>query len=308
MDKTIDIVIVNWNSGYLLKDCVDSILNNNNESFVNKLFIIDNFSSDGSLDKVVVHEKIQIIQNQNNLGFAAACNQGFRQCNAPYILLLNPDTRLLPDTLSKSYELMEHQMDVSIMGCQLLHENNHIAISCSRFPTPLRFLFDATGLSLLFPKIFTPALIMTDWDHRFSRYVDQVMGAFMLIRKETFEKIGFFDERFFVYYEELDFSRRLYLSGGKTYFNSEIQTYHIGKGTTASVTDYRLYLSLTSRMEYTRKHFTVLGHIVAWMATFIIEPITRTAYYGLRGHFREVGNIWKGYAMFMSGKSKSKAT
>lgn len=305
MQKIIDIVIVNWNSGYLLRDCIDSIFQSNNESLVHSLIVVDNFSKDESLEKVIPNERIHIIKNQVNKGFAAACNQGFGMCNAPYTLLLNPDTRLLPDVLMKGYEFMQKQTEVNIMGCQLLYEDNRVAPSCSRFPTPLHFLYDATGLSILFPKVFTPALIMMDWDHRSGRYVDQVMGAFMLIRKETFERIGFFDERFFVYYEELDFSRRLFLSGGKTFFNAEIQTYHIGKGTTASITDFRLYLSLSSRMKYARKHFTVFGQIVTSISTFCIEPFSRTVFYLLKGHFREVTNIWKGYSMFLFKKRTS---
>lgn len=194
---------------------------------------------------------------------------------------------------------MERQKDVSVMGCQLLYENNQVAVSCSRFPTPLRFLSDAFGLSVLFPKVFTPALIMTDWDHQSSRYVDQVMGAFMLIRKETFQKIGLFDERFFVYYEDLDFSRRLSLAGGKTFFNADIRIYHIGKGTTASVTDFRLYLSLSSRMKYVKKYFSGFGRFITWTATFCIEPISRTVYYLVKGQLKEVTNIWKGYALFL---------
>ncbi len=305
MQKIIDIVIVNWNSGYLLRDCIDSIFQSNNESLVHSLIVVDNFSNDGSLEKVIPNERIHIIKNTVNKGFAAACNQGFRMCNAPYILLLNPDTRLLPDALMKGYESMQKLAEVNIMGCQLLYEDNRVAPSCSRFPTPLHFLYDAVGLSMLFPKVFTPALIMMDWDHQSSRYVNQVMGAFMLIRKETFERIGLFDERFFVYYEELDFSRRLFLSGGKTFFNSEIQTYHIGKGTTASVTDFRLYLSLTSRMKYANKHFTAFGKIVTGIATFCIEPFSRTVYYLLKGQLKEVTNIWKGYSMFLRWKPKS---
>lgn len=305
MQKTIDIVIVNWNSGNLLKNCVDAIIDSDNEPGVNALIIVDNFSNDNSLEQVIPHEKMRIIRNTSNLGFAAACNQGFRCCTAPYVLLLNPDTRILPGTLQKSYEFIELQKDVSVMGCQLLNENHQVAVSCSRFPTPFRFLNDATGLSFLLPKIFTPALIMMDWDHLGSRYVDQVMGAFMLIRKETFEDIGYFDEQFFVYFEELDFSRRLFLSGGKTFFNAEIQTYHVGKGTTASVTDFRLYLSLSSRMKYARKHFKTSGWLITWLATFMIEPISRTVFYMARGHFREVGNIWKGYTMFFLKRSKS---
>ena len=127
------------------------------------------------------------------------------------------------------------------------------------------------GLSKIAPKIFHPGVLMTDWDHKESRKVDQVMGAFMFMRNSIFEKLGYFDERFFVYYEELDFSKRLAQLGGTSFYNSDIKAIHIGGGTTNNVKTFRLFLNLSSRLQYAKKHFSFGGYSFVWFCTFFIE-------------------------------------
>ena len=300
----IDIVIVNWNAGKLLQDCVESILSANNDSLVSKVIVIDNNSKDNSLFLLPYNPKIKLIHNKRNEGFAKACNQGFKIATAKYVLLLNPDTRLFTNTLHDCVKYMEGHPETDILGCQLLNEENSVLPSCSRFPRPYRFLTDALGLFKIFPKIFKPSLVMEDWDHKSSRYVDQVMGAFMFMRNDIFERVGYFDERFFVYMEEVDFSKRLAEMGGKTWFDADIQAFHMGKGTTASVTAFRLFLSLRSQLLYARKHFSLPGQAIMFLASFIIQPFSRTFFHFLKGDFREIGNTWKGYYYFLRNPIK----
>jgi GT2 family glycosyltransferase len=143
---------------------------------------------------------------------------------------------------------------------------------------------------------------MTDWKHQQSRFVDQVMGAFMFIRRDVFEKIGYFDERFFVYYEELDFSLRLFRAGGKTYYNANIQAIHTGMGTTDAVKAFRLFLSLKSRLQYAKKHFSYWGFAVVWFSTCFVECITRILMLLLKGRIAECGDVVRGYQMLIKGK------
>jgi len=298
-----DIVIVNWNSGEYLFKCVQSIFGSTNKSFVNKVFIIDNNSSDGSLEKINHNTQIEIIKNPENRGFSKACNQGFQRCTAEYVLLLNPDTQLHPTTLSDCISFMHDRYDVDILGCQLLDDNGNITSSCSRFPKPARFFSDALGLAKIAPSVFKPALLMTDWSHQESRKVDQVMGAFMFIRKNIFDKTGYFDERFFVYYEELDFSKRLAETGGITFFNPEIKTIHSGHGTTANVKSFSLFLNLRSRLQYASKHFTKMGYFTVWICTFCIEPVTRNIFLLLQGNLKQMGQVFKSYLLLLKNKS-----
>ncbi len=300
----IDVVIVNWNSGDYLQKCIQSIFSTDNRNFVNKVFIIDNNSEDLSLRQIKLNERITIIQNKQNRGFAKACNQGFKLSTAPYILLLNPDTQLFGNTLKDCVTFMEKKKDVDILGCQLLNDNGKIAPSCSRFPTASGIFRDATGLSKMLPSIFKPGIIMANWDHKTSRFVDQVMGACMFMRKSIFEKIGYFDEQFFVYYEEVDFSKRLSEIGGKSFFNSEIKAIHTGEGSTSSVKAFRLFLNLRSRLKYAKKHFNSFGYYSVWFSTFMIEPFSRSFFLILSGRKHEIADLVKGYKLLVSKKSQ----
>ena len=297
----VDIVIVNWNSGNYLQKCINSIFISDNEKFVGSVFIIDNNSTDNSIEKIYSSKKIKIIKNKENRGFSKACNQGFKLSTATYTLLLNPDAQLLNNTLKECISFMKENSKIDILGCSLLDVNEKITFSCSRFPTPIRFLFDATGLSKIAPKIFTPALLMTDWNHNESRKVDQVMGAFMFMRPSIFKKHGYFDERFFVYYEELDFSKRVADAGGITFFNCDIKALHSGGGTTNSVKPFRLFLNLRSRLLYAKKHFNFFGNFVVVLCTYLIEPVTRTIFLFIRGKFKEIKQVFEGYKLLIKG-------
>jgi N-acetylglucosaminyl-diphospho-decaprenol L-rhamnosyltransferase len=292
----IDVVIINWNSGSLLRACTQSLLSNDQKNLIRKIIIVDNFSNDHSQHQIPNDHRIILIQNNENLGFSKACNQGFLNAEADYVLLLNPDAEVLDNTLEAALECMNMHSNVDILGVQLLDERNgKVQSSCARFPKPSRFLFHSLGLSKLLPGVFHPPTLMTDWNHQESRYVDQVMGAFMFIRRTTFERIGYFDERFFVYYEELDFSLRLKKSGGKTYFNANIQALHKGGGTTASVVDFRLYLSLQSRLRYAKKNFSKLGYWMVLFSTCFIEPWMRLCLLIIQRNFKEISDLFKGY-------------
>ncbi len=303
----IDIIIVNWNSGDYLKKCIDSIFSTNNEDYISTIFIIDNNSTDFSLNKIELNKRIKIICNEANVGFSKACNQGFKLSTSPYVLLLNPDAQLLSNTIADCIAFMNQNKEIDILGCQLLNDEGKITHSCSRFPTPLGILSDSLGLSKIAPAVFKPGIIMTDFDHKESRYVNQLMGAFMFMRKSIFEKIGYFDERFFVYYEEVDFSKRLAQKGGKSFFNADITAIHSGEGTTNSVKGFRLFLNLRSRLQYAKKNFNFPGYHCVWICTFFIEPVTRSLSLLFSGKIREIPDLYKGYRLLLKSKpSKNK--
>lgn len=298
----IDIVIVNWNSHDFLRKCVESILNSNQSDLISNVIIIDNNSTDDSLQMLPINAKIKVIKNTENVGFARACNQGFKLSQSNYILLLNPDAVLLDNTISASFDYMEKHHDVDVLGCQLLNESNHITPTCARFPKPINFVYHSLGLSKIWPKVFHPPTLMTDWDHKESRFVDQVMGAYMFMRKSVFEKAGYFDERFFVYFEELDFSLSLKKAGGKSFYHSGIQAIHTGMGTTESVKAFRLFLSLSSRLKYAKKHFSMFGFFTVAFFTYTIEFLMRFLQLAIKGNLKETKNLVKGYWMLCGRK------
>jgi GT2 family glycosyltransferase len=298
----VDIIIVNWNSGDYLEKCINSLFTTNNIFSINKVFIIDNNSTDSSLNKIELNKRIEIIRNKVNAGFSKASNQGFKLSTSSYVLLLNPDTQLLNNTIADCITFMNQNNEIDILGCRLLNDKGEIAHSCSRFPTPLGILSDSLGLSKIAPSVFKPGIIMADFDHKESRYVDQLMGAFMFVRKSVFEKIGYFDERFFVYYEEVDFSKRLAQKGGSSFFNADIKAIHSGEGTTSSVKGFRLFLNLRSRLQYAKKHFNLPGYCCVWVSTFFIEPITRSFFLIFSGKVSEIPDLFKGYKLLLKGK------
>lgn len=279
--ESLGVIIVNYNSGKLLKNCIDSILKNNTiEELDLRIVIVDNASKDKSLDfNSVNDEKVITIKNDVNKGFGAACNQGIRiLSNTDYILFLNPDTLVNINTFKKSIEFLKQKPDISILGVMHKDEEGKIKTSCSRKPVTKRVFWDIIGVSKVFPKVFKPATLMSDFDHKSSKFVDQVMGAYMFMKKEVVNDVKGFDENFFVYYEDADFSLRASNLGYKSYYNSDIEIIHHGRGTTAKISDISLFYNLRSRIQFITKHEgKFYGNIILFL-TLTIEPITRLLY------------------------------
>ena len=291
MSPSLDIIIVNWNTGRQLYDCLESITTTHREGIdLQRVVVIDNASVDGSADHLDnLDLPLVVIRNTTNRGFATACNQGASTSRADYLLFLNPDTRLCSNSLAAPVYYMEQseQSGVGICGIQLVDEHGNVNRTCARFPHPRNFLTKITGLSLLFPNTFHSSF-MLDWNHMNSRYVNQVMGAFFLTRRSLFESMKGFDERFFVYYEELDFSIRAYKDGWLTYYLTNAQVYHKGHGSSEQVRATALFYSLLSRIQYCYKHFNWLSATMVAVATLLLEPITRIGFALLRSNRRDV--------------------
>lgn len=297
----LDIVIVNWNAGDQLQRCVSSIAEYHDD-LVESVVIVDNDSTDESLGAVEASAaklpfRLQVLRNHHNAGFGAACNQGAALCSREFVLFLNPDTRLFAGSLVKPLEFMGRpgNEQVGITGVQLIDERGEIARSCSRFPALSIFLAQALGINRMPPfRDFSQA--MGEWNHEETRRVDQVIGAFFLVRRSLFEALDGFDERFFVYFEEVDFARRALVAGSTSQYIAEAQAFHAGGGTSHQVKAHRLFYSLRSRLLYGFKHFP---RWKAWALAFVtlaIEPLTRTVFSIARGR-NSVSNTWRGYRM-----------
>lgn len=301
MKAIIDIVIVNWNSGEQLRQCLASIEAADRGNFtLLRVCVVDNGSQDNSLNGIGQYElPIQIIRNGQNRGFAAACNQGARGSQTDYILFLNPDVRLFKDSLTIPIAFMEKpesKKKVGIVGIQLLDDTGNVASTCARFPTPGRFFANMLGLDRLFPRRF-PSLFMVEWDHRESREVDHVIGAFFLVRRSLFEVLGGFDERFFVYWEDLDFSLRAKRAGWCSFYLAEAQAYHKGGGISEQIKAARLFYSLRSRILYGYKHFSWWAATGLAVGTLFLEPFTRLVWATVRGSLKENVDTIRGYLM-----------
>lgn len=301
MTPRLTIIIVNWNSGSLLAACLRSIVQHHC-GVVDAIVVVDNHSTDDSLEMLTGMEtagiRLEVVRNETNRGFAVACNQGGRLSKTEYLLFLNPDTMLYDGSLVVPLEFMEKEenMRVGAVGIQLIDEAGCVARSCARFPSVGTFFADATGLAKL-PGLRATGMRMIDWPHTWTRSVDQVIGAFLLIRSILFARLEGFDERFFVYWEDVDISRRLRNLGYESVYLASAQAFHKGGGTSARVKAQRLYYSLRSRIQYGFKHF---GRMEAWaliVITLVIEPVTRCLHAGARGDVEGLRNTLKGYGM-----------
>lgn len=304
MRNSLTIVIVNWNSGHQLADCVVSILSSKQEFFtLNAVVIVDNASTDNSLALLPTDDRVHIIRNLENYGFGRACNIGANSVDSEGMLLfLNPDTILEPNTLDNTVKFFCNNsiaMKFGILGVKLKSQNGKIQQSCSKFPSINSEFFDRSGLSKLIPS---KSFHMKDFDHLSSRYVDQVMGAFFLTTSHLFDRLNGFDEIFFVYYEEVDFSYRAKQLGYRSYFFADVSAMHVGGGCSQQVKANRLFYSLNSRLIYTKKHFSTLDHLLVCGLTLIIEPFTRVMFSLLKQDFRGIKETLSGYKMLYKKK------
>lgn len=279
----VDVVIVNWNAGDQLRQCVESLMAVD-RSAVASVTVVDNGSHDGSADFLDGRNDVRLLRAGENLGFGRACNLGAARGRAPYILLLNPDTRLLRPTLGQVTAFMDGAdgEGYGVCGVRLVGEDGHIARHCSRFPSARTFFFLSSGLAKVAPRRFPP-LELVDFDHLHDRPVDHVMGAFYVIRRTLFDRLAGFDERFFVYYEDLDLSWRAAIAGQGAYYLSSVEVFHRGAGTSRNARAKALSYILESRLRYADKHFGWCGRLLVSISTLLIDPPMRVAFALVQG-------------------------
>jgi GT2 family glycosyltransferase len=193
---------------------------------------------------------------------------------------------------------MEHPENekVGICGIQLVDEYGEVSRSCARYPTFGRLISSALGLDK-FPGLLGTGMRMSNWDHSDTCQVNQIMGAFFFIRRKVFELCGGFDERFFVYFEEVDIARRSKLAGWDSWYLVEARAYHAGGGTSRQVKVKSLFYSLRSRLLYAFKYFPRWQAWILVIVTNLLEPNTRFAWCLLRGDIAGVKQTWAAYRL-----------
>ena len=275
---SLDIVIVNWNTGDALRTCLQSIADGVAGVELRRVAVVDNASTDDSMARAsTVPLPLTLVRNDTNRGFGAACNQGAAGSRADYLLFLNPDTRLEPDTLARTLAFLESpdQATTGICGIRLLDDDGHASTSAARFPSPRILFGEATGLGRLLPGLF-PRHLLTAHECVGTRDVDQVIGAYFVMRRPLFESLGGFDERFFVYFEEVDLSLRARLAGFRSMFFAGATAYHTGGLSSDQVKAARLFYTLRGRLLYAWKHFSPVSRGLVMAITFGVEWPART--------------------------------
>ena len=253
----LSIIIVNFNVKYFLEQCLYSVFQAIKELQA-EVFVVDNNSSDGSRDLLEgAFPDVNFIWNTENSGFAKANNIALKRVSGEYILFLNPDTLVPEDCFLKCIAFMRSQEDRCALGIHMLDgAGNFLKESKRSFPSPLTSLYKLSGLSSLFPhsKIFG-SYHLGNLDENANHEIDVLAGAFMMIPAKIIERVGAFDEQFFMYGEDVDLSYRIQEAGFKNYYFSESNIIHFkGESTRKGSLNY-VRLFYKAMILFVRKHY-----------------------------------------------------
>ncbi len=292
MQPELCVIIVSWNVSGLLGDCLQSVFVNGLPDNLMRVVVVDNASSDDTV--AVVRSRfpqVQLIRNDTNMGFTRANNQALAACSEPFVLLLNPDTIVQPGAVQTMLQYMRAHNKVGVIGPRLLYGDGQSQPSRRRYPTlamalaestPWEWHFTHNGLALRYR--------LADQPDNVTQQVDWVTGACMLIRQQVFAQVGLFDERFFMYSEELDLCRRITKAGWDVIYLPEAVVIHLEGQSSAQVVAARHIRFNASKVYYFRKHHGWLQANVlriAILAMFICEYILEGIKW-LLGHKREL--------------------
>ncbi|WP_271809523.1 glycosyltransferase family 2 protein [Clostridium beijerinckii] len=269
----LSIIIVNYNTYTLTKQTIDSIIKEDHY-FDYEILLVDNASSDGSINKlqdkfrdIVISEKLHIIVNKDNLGFAKANNIGIKHAKGKYILLLNSDTLLKENCLEKCIKMIEKDKNIGALGCKVILANGELDHACKRgFPTPKASLYYFLKLHKKNPSKYGQyeALHLGEDD---IGEVDSLTGAFVLMPKLVFNEVGGLDEDFFMYGEDIDLCYKIKEHGYKILYYPEAQIIHYKGGSSKKkrsrvIYDFHEAMWIFYKKHYMKKYSLIVTLIV----------------------------------------------
>jgi hypothetical protein len=292
----VSVVVVNFNTAHLLHEMWAALECARGDLRLQTI-VVDNLSRD---DSVAVLKRdfpqAQLIVNTRNVGFGRANNQALPFITGRYVLLLNTDAFVAPDTLAKTVAYMDGHRDCGILGVRLAGRDGTLQPSCRYFPTPWNVFLARTGL-----KRFFPGQRMVDdmtWDHASTRECDWVPGCYYLVRRELIDQVGLFDPRYFLYYEEVDHCRVAKRAGWKVVFFAHTEVVHLGgesakseSALTASGKQISA-LQIESELLYFRKHFGVFGVAASMLASSLADAILAFKQLLRKRDSRRFGALW----------------
>jgi GT2 family glycosyltransferase len=302
----VSIIVVNWNTKSLLRDCLASVYEQS-RGVDFEIIVVDNASTDGSKEMIRNDfPKVVLIENNKNSGFAAANNQGINVAKGRYVLLLNSDTIVLDDCIANIVSFADTQPRAGVVGCRVLNSDRTLQPTCFMFPSVLNLFLSSSYLYKLFPKNrFFGRERMTWWNANDVREVDIIKGCFMLIRREAIEQVGRMDENFFMYAEETDWCYRFRKSGWKVMFAPVGEIIHYGGQSTTQIPVAMIVQLRLSILKFIKKHYSWPSHVIArflvasfftvrlpvWLAMAFLRPVARAeAAVKIRAYFSGIVN------------------
>ncbi|MEO0081401.1 MAG: glycosyltransferase family 2 protein [candidate division WOR-3 bacterium] len=247
----LSIVIVTWNSASDIETCIDSI------SFTQKfeVVVVDNASADSTREKLAQYRHLKVIANDRNLGYARANNQGIHSSSGEYVLLLNPDTKIELGALDVLTDWLDTHPQAGAAAPRLLNFDGTTQLSIRSFPTPVLVLWDLIGLARLFPRSRSFGrwrLAYFDYDK--PAQVEQPMASCLMLRRTVLDQLGGLDERFPVFCNDVDLSKRMADSGWQTWYVPAARVFHRRGASTSQVRPKMIWESHRSLFRYLAKH------------------------------------------------------
>jgi GT2 family glycosyltransferase len=251
----LSIIIVTYNSRAPVERCIASI-ETHEPRRAYEIVVVDNDSSDGTAEAVAKRfPRARVVANDENLGYSRGVNQGIRLSSGRAILILNPDIIVREGSIDRLMEFMDEHPDAGIVGSKLVYPDGRLQYSCRSFYTMSALLLRRTFLGALFPRA-KPLRdhLLLDYDHETPRTVDWIIGACMLVRRAALEKVGAMDERFFLYFEDIDWCNRMKRHGWSVYYApSSVMTHTYERSSAKSILRKPFLIHILSLMRYYEK-------------------------------------------------------
>lgn len=299
----LSIVIVNWNTCALLRDCLATVFAGLG-GLQAQVFVVDNASTDASLAMLgAEYPGVTVIANPRNLGFAAANNQALARAQGRHVLLLNTDTLVHGTVLADAVAWLDAHPDVAVMGPRILNRDGTVQVSSTRFPTLGNLTLQMLGLTRF---AAFDRYRMERWDRRDTRQVQVISGCAMFVQRAALAKVGLLDEAFFFYGEETDWCRRFAQARWRVVFAPVGQITHFGGGSVKSLNHMRDILLTQGTVRLHAKHggplaglacYALLGlfnlsRSVIWSALALGRPKARDRARHFRRVVAQFGKAW----------------
>jgi len=266
----LSIIIVNWNVSNLLRQCLKSIF-----LFVRdidfEVIVIDNNSYDGSIQMLnsltFEHNNLQVIFNKENAGFSKANNQGLAMARGKYVLFMNPDMEMVENTPLKLLRYMEDSPTVAACACQLQYGDGHRQPNIKRDPKLLSQIWILYKLHHFLKPWFLKKYLAKDFDYTREQEVEQIMGAFVFIRREIIKKIGGWSEDYFIWWEDLDLCKQLRKMGEKIMYLPDTRVIHYESRS------FNQQMSLIKQKRFNRGLLIYFKKYHNWFSCFLLKLV-----------------------------------
>ena len=249
----LSIITVTYNSKDVITECL-SCLEKKLQNISSEIIVIDNHSTDNTV-RIIKEQfpSVHVIENVTNKGFAAACNQGIKYSSGDFLLFLNPDI-IAGEKFSFSplFEYMNEHKKTGLLGCKLINTDGTIQTSCRKFPDIITVMFKRIKIFQIFPyaKKRVEAYIKPLSNYEEITSVDWLLGAFLFTKREIIDDVGMFDERFYMYFEDVDFCRRVHRKGYDVCYYPFIEVIHHHKRDSAKGLNRLLLIHIWSGIKY----------------------------------------------------------